>query len=142
MINPHLELQSLTSMCKGTIVEFLGIEYIEFGSDYITARMPVDNRTIQPLGLLHGGASVVLAETLGGVSANSCIDTEKQYCVGLEINANHLKVAHKGYVYGTSKPIHLGKKTHVWEIRITDEDDQLICISRMTLAILDKINHG
>lgn len=100
--------------------------------------MPVDKRTHQPMGLLHGGASVTLAETLGSVAATCCIDQDKQFCVGLEINANHLKSVRSGIVTGITKPLHLGKKTQVWEIRIMSEAQELVCISRLTVAVLDK----
>jgi 1,4-dihydroxy-2-naphthoyl-CoA hydrolase len=120
------------------MVKHLDIEFTEIGSDFISARMPVDHRTHQPYGLLHGGASVALAETLGSVSAHFCIDTNKQYCVGLEINANHIKSVRSGFVVGTSKPIHIGKSTQVWEIRIVTEQNELVCISRITMAVLDK----
>jgi 1,4-dihydroxy-2-naphthoyl-CoA hydrolase len=120
------------------MVIHLGIEFTSIGEDYIEAKMPVDHRTHQPMGLLHGGASVALAETLGSVGASCCIDMSKSYCVGLEINANHIKSVRSGYVIGIAKPIHLGKKTQVWEIRITNEQKELVCISRITMAILDK----
>ena len=136
--NPGTTVEALNKLAKNTLVEHLTIEFTEVGDDFITARMPVDHRTHQPHGLLHGGASVVLAETLGSVAANYCIDPEKQYAVGLEINANHLKGVRSGWVYGTSRAIHKGKTTQVWEIRITNEEDSLICISRITMAILEK----
>ena len=116
----------------------IGINFTEVGEDYICATMPVDNRTKQSYGMLHGGANVVLAETLGSVAANFTLDTERQYCVGLEINANHLKSARDGYVKGIARPVHLGKKTQVWEIKIYNSQDQLTCISRITMAVLDK----
>jgi 1,4-dihydroxy-2-naphthoyl-CoA hydrolase len=100
--------------------------------------MPVDQRTHQPYGLLHGGASVALAETLGSVAAHCSIDSARQYCVGLEINANHLKGVRSGFVSGTAKPLHVGKSTQVWEIRIVNEKNELVCISRITMAILSK----
>ena len=102
--------------------------------------MPVDKRTHQPLGLLHGGASVALAETLGSVAATLCVDTEKQFCVGLEINANHIRSVRDGFVTGVTKPIHIGKKTQVWEIRITTDGGDIVCVSRITMAVLDKRN--
>jgi 1,4-dihydroxy-2-naphthoyl-CoA hydrolase len=120
------------------MIEHLGIQFLEVGDDYIKARMPVDQRTIQPFGLLHGGASVALAETLGSVAANLCVDREKKICVGLEINANHTRPVTNGFVYGIAKPIHLGASTQVWEIRIQNEQEKLVCISRLTLAVLDK----
>ncbi len=100
--------------------------------------MPVDRRTQQPLRLLHGGASVALAETLGSVAATCCVDISKQYCVGLEINANHVKGVTSGYVIGTTRPVHVGKRTHIWEIRITTEQNELVCISRITMAVIDR----
>lgn len=120
------------------MVEHLGIEFTEVGEDYLVAKMPVDRRTHQPMGLLHGGASVALAETLGSVAATLTIDPSLQHCVGIEINANHIKGVRSGFVYGKTTPVHIGKKTQVWEIRITDDQQQLICISRITLAVIDK----
>ncbi len=125
-------------MCENTLVSHLGIEFTAIGEDYIEAKMPVDHRTHQPMGLLHGGASVALAETMGSVGAVCTLDNAKQYCVGLEINANHIKSARSGFVFGMARPIHLGKKTQVWEIKITNEQKELVCISRITMAILDK----
>ena len=119
------------------MIEHLGIELIEVGQDSLTGRMPVDHRTKQPFGLLHGGASVVLAETLGGLAANLCVD-DTQYCVGLEINANHIKSAKDGYVIGTARPIHIGGRTQIWEIKIVNEQEQLVCISRLTMAVMDR----
>ncbi len=115
----------------------LGIEFLEAGDDWLTARMPVDDRTRQPAGILHGGASLVLAETLASTAAYFCIDANLKMCVGLEINANHVRSVREGYVYGRASPLHMGRSTHVWEIRITDEQGRLVCISRCTLAILD-----
>jgi len=120
------------------MVSYLGITFTEITADRISATMPVDERTKQPMGLLHGGANVVLAETLGSIAASLTIDLSKQACVGLEINANHLKGVKSGLVTGTATPIHVGKSTQVWEIKIKNEQDQLCCISRITLAILDK----
>jgi 1,4-dihydroxy-2-naphthoyl-CoA hydrolase len=128
----------LNQMVRMTMVDHLGIEFLEVGDDYVKARMPVDRRTIQPFGLLHGGASVALAETLGSVAANLCVDIGKKICVGLEINANHLRPVTNGFVYGIARPVHVGATIQVWEIRILDEQDKLVCISRLTLAILDK----
>lgn len=131
-------LQQANKMCENTLVSHLGIEFTAIGEDYIEAKMPVDHRTHQPMGLLHGGASVALAETMGSVGAVCTLDNAKQYCVGLEINANHIKSARSGFVFGMARPIHLGKKTQVWEIKITNEQKELVCISRITMAILDK----
>ena len=125
-------------MSTHTMVEHLGIIFTGIGDNYIEATMPVDHRTHQPMGLLHGGASVVLAETLGSLAATCCLDPRQQYCVGLEINANHLKSTRSGVVKGRTTPIHIGKRTQVWEIRITNEQQELLCISRITLAVIDK----
>jgi len=123
-------------LVKGCMPEYLGIEITEVGEDYLMARMPVDHRTRQPYGLLHGGASVALAETLGSIGAAFVIDRTQFQCVGLEINANHIRGVREGFVTGTTRPLHLGKTTHVWEIRITDDRDKLVCVSRITVAIL------
>jgi 1,4-dihydroxy-2-naphthoyl-CoA hydrolase len=125
-------------MSANTMVSHLGIEFTETGSDFLVARMPVDARTHQPLGLLHGGASVALAETLGSVAATLCVNTETQYCVGLEINANHIKAVRSGFVYGRTRPVHIGKRTQVWQIEISNEQHELVCVSRLTLAVIDK----
>ncbi len=130
-------IESINQMSKNTLVEHLGIEITEIGDDYLMAKMPVDHRTHQPLGLLHGGASVALAETLGSISAMLTLNIKLQHCVGLEISANHIKSVRSGFVYGKTSPIHIGKRTQVWEIRITNEEKQLVCISKITMAILD-----
>jgi len=116
----------------------LGIEFIELGPDYLKGRMPVDERTRQPYGILHGGASVALAETLGSTGAVLTLDQDKQYAVGQEINANHVRPIASGYVFGTARPLHIGKRSHVWDIRIVDEKERLVCVSRLTVAILDR----
>ena len=128
----------LTGLGKNTMSEHLGIEWTEVGPDFIRARMPVDHRTQQPYGLLHGGASVALSETLGSVGAVMTIDQEKFIAVGLEINANHVRSARSGFVIGTARPLHRGATTQVWDIRIEDERGKLISISRLTVAILKK----
>lgn len=114
----------------------VGIEITEIGPDYLKGRMPVDARTRQPAGVLHGGMSVVLAETLGSWAASLTVDPEKHHCVGQEINANHIRAAADGWVHGTARPVHLGRTTQVWEIRIHNEADKLVCISRLTIAVL------
>ena len=134
-ITPTLE--DMQARCRETAVEHLGIEFLEVGDDYLKARMPVDNRTVQPARILHGGASVVLAETLGSVAANHCLRKDGQAGVGLEINANHIRSVTSGWVYGTSRPLHIGGSTQVWEIRIETEDGKLVCISRITMAVID-----
>ena len=131
-------VEDLKWMTQGTMVEHLGIEFLEIGEDSLRARMPVDRRTIQPAGLLHGGASATLAETLGSMAATLCLDPESKQCVGLEINANHIRPVRSGWVTGVARPVHIGSTTQVWEIRITDEREKLVCISRLTLAILDR----
>jgi len=129
------ELQSLGDNTMGA---HIGIEFTEIGENYLKAKMPVDHRTVQPYGILHGGASAVLAETLGSVASSLMIDRAQQYCVGLEINANHIRSARSGFVYGTVTPLHLGRSTHVWDIKILDEQDKLVCVSRLTVAILQQ----
>ncbi len=123
---------------QNTMVDHLGIEFLEVSPQLIKAKMPVDHRTVQPFRILHGGASVALAETIGSIAAQMNIDQEKYMAVGLDINANHIRSARKGFVYGVSNPLHIGKSTHVWEIKITDEDDKLVCISRLTMSIIEK----
>lgn len=133
--NKQLQLTDFSEWGKNTLGEHIGIEFIELGDNYLIARMPVDQRTHQPYGLLHGGASVALAETLGSVGAALVIDHSKFLALGVEINANHLKSARSGFVYGKATPIHIGGTIHVWEIKISDDQQQLICISRITVAI-------
>jgi len=123
---------------KNNMVGNLGIEFLEIKKEYLLAKMPVDERTTQPMGILHGGASVSLAETLGSIGSACFIDQEKQICVGLEINANHIRSIREGYVYGRATPLHIGRSTHIWEIKIATEEEKLVCISRITVAILDK----
>lgn len=136
--NDKLSLEDLATLGKGTMGEYIGIEFTEVGETYIKATMPVDYRTIQPYGLLHGGASCVLAETVGSIASALVIDQKKFICVGLEINANHIRSARSGVVTARATPFHLGKTTHVWDIRIADTNDQLVCVSRLTVAILEK----
>lgn len=121
-----------------TMATVLGIEWISIGNDFIEAKMPVDHRTIQPYGLLHGGASCALAETMGSVASALVIDHTRFLSVGIEINANHVRSAREGYVYGKVTPLHLGSTTHVWDIRITDEQQKLVCVSRLTVAIIKR----
>lgn len=123
---------------RGTMGEYLAIEWMEVGENYLKARLPVDDRTKQPYGLLHGGASCVLAETIGSMASAMVIDHSKFYCVGLEINANHISSAKDGYVTGTVTPLHLGSTTHVWDIKIHDVNGKLVCVSRLTVAILKR----
>lgn len=131
-------VEKLNALGKNTISEVLGMEFTEIGDNYLIAKMPVDKRTHQPYGLLHGGASVVLAETLGSVASMLMVDHETQACVGLEINANHVRGIKSGWVYGKTTPIHVGRSTQVWQINITNERKQLICTSRITMAVIKK----
>jgi 1,4-dihydroxy-2-naphthoyl-CoA hydrolase len=134
----NLEKFTALQLGKGTMGAFLGIEWCGLGPDYLQARMPVDERTKQPYGLLHGGASCVLAETIGSVASALVTDHRAFYCVGLEINANHIRSAREGFVTGTARPLHLGATTHVWDIKILDAQDKLICVSRLTVAIIKR----
>ena len=120
------------------MVEHLGIELTELGPNYLCGKMPVDHRTHQPMGLLHGGASVALAETLGSIAAQLQVDQSKYACVGLEINANHIKGVRSGFVYGKATPVHLGRSNQVLEIKITNEAEDLVCLSRITMAVIEK----
>lgn len=131
-------LEEVQQRGTGTMVEHIGITITGVGDDFLKGTMPVDHRTIQPMGILHGGASVALAETLGSIAANLVVDSEKKYCVGLGINANHIRAAKKGTVTGIAKPLHVGSSTQVWSIEITDEKNELVCVSRLTMAVLER----
>lgn len=133
-----LSPSDLSALSDRTIAETLDIKFTEVGKDFIKATMPVDHRTHQPYGLLHGGASCVLAETLGSIASGHVIDPEKFICVGIEINANHIRSVRSGLVTGITMPIHIGNSTHVWDIKIFDGREKLVCISRLTVAILKK----
>jgi 1,4-dihydroxy-2-naphthoyl-CoA hydrolase len=135
---PGLTPAQLQPLGDHTMGQHLGIEFTEVGEDFLKGRMPVDHRTRQPYGLLHGGASVSLAETLGSVASAFVVDRSQYNAVGLEINANHLRGVREGFVTGVARPLHLGKTTHVWDIRIHDEKDKLVCVSRLTVAIIKK----
>jgi len=130
------DLAHLNAMRKNTICDVLDITFDAYDDQSITASMVVDHRTHQPFGLLHGGASVVLAETLGSMASYLCIDTKKFYCVSLEVNANHLRGVRSGRVSAVAKPVHMGRTTHVWDIRLTDDNGKLNCISRLTIAVV------
>ncbi|HEY85383.1 MAG TPA: hotdog fold thioesterase [Chloroflexi bacterium] len=138
MIKIPASLEALQSIAQNTMSAHLGIEFTGVGADFVSAKMPVDQRTKQPFGILHGGASVALAETLGSVASSLCIDLNKAYPVGLEINANHIRSVSEGYVYGSARPLHLGRRTHVWDIQIVNEDKKLVCVSRLTVMIVAK----
>ncbi|HET8898072.1 MAG TPA: hotdog fold thioesterase [Rhodanobacteraceae bacterium] len=130
------DLEQINGWSRNTLMEPLGIRITAFGDDWLAGTMPVDQRTHQPYGILHGGASVALAETLGSTAAMLCCDPSTSRAVGLEINANHLRAVRSGLVTGTARPLHIGRSTQVWEIRITDETDRLTCVSRLTCAVV------
>ncbi|MCW8796275.1 MAG: hotdog fold thioesterase [Chlorobium sp.] len=127
-----------TQIIDGQMARHLGIEMTEIGLDYMIAKMPVDHRTIQRIGIMHGGASLALAETVGSIAASYCIDRDNFFIVGQEINANHIRSVREGFVHAKATPLHLGKSSHVWDIRITNDDGKLVCVSRFTVAILKK----
>jgi 1,4-dihydroxy-2-naphthoyl-CoA hydrolase len=137
-MNINEALQKINEFQKNTITDVLGIEITDIGSDYICGKMPVDERTIQPFGLLHGGASAVLAESLGSIAGGMQVNRETQTVVGVEINCNHLRSARGGWVFGKATPIKIGRKIHVWNIEIKNEDNKLVAVSRLTLAVIDK----
>jgi 1,4-dihydroxy-2-naphthoyl-CoA hydrolase len=129
-------IEDLNANRHGTLIGHLGISFTEIGDDFIRGTMPVDTRTVQPYGLLHGGASVALAETLGSMGAAMCVNTEEYQVVGQEINANHVRAARSGLVMGTARAVHLGGRTHVWSIDIVNDAQKLVCISRITMAVI------
>ena len=120
------------------MTKFLGMEYTELGENHICGKMPVTEKCHQPFGVLHGGASVVFAESLGSLASNLIVDQSKQYCVGLDINANHIKGVKDGFIFGKATAVHIGKRTHIWQIDITNEQNQMVCSSRLTVAVIDK----
>ena len=130
-------LESLAKIHDGTAVAHLGIEFIEVGDDFLVARMPTDHRTVQPYATIHGGVSLVLAETLGSCAAIACVDRTRFRVFGQEINANHLRPNYEGWVTGTTRPVHLGRRSHVWAIEIVNAAGKLTCISRITMAVTD-----
>lgn len=132
----NITLEEMNALNTNTMAEFLEMKWEEIGDDYLRLSMPVSNKNKQPYGFLHGGASCVLAETIGSVASAIVIDTEKFYCVGIEINANHLRSVTQGVVTARCQPLHLGKSTHVWDIKIYDELEKMFCVSRLTVAIL------
>jgi 1,4-dihydroxy-2-naphthoyl-CoA hydrolase len=129
---------ALNALSRNTLLEQLDIRFTEVGDDYLVATMPVDARTHQPFGLLHGGASAVLSESLGSSGANCCLDMASEYAVGLEINANHVRAVRQGMVTGRARPVHIGRRTHVWETRVEDDAGRLVCVSRLTLAVMPR----
>lgn len=135
---PILSLDELNALSHKTMAAAMDISFTEIGENYLKAQMPVNDNSRQPYGLLHGGASAALAETIGSVAASLCIDKERYICVGLEINCNHIRGKKEGVVTATATPLHIGASTHVWDIKIHDEREKLICVSRLTVAILKK----
>jgi len=131
-------VEDLNGSRQGTLIETLGILFTEVGADFVRGTMPVDVRTVQPYGLLHGGASVALAETLGSMGAAMCVDADEYQVVGQEINANHVRAARSGLVTGTARAVHLGGRTHVWSIDIVNDAQKLVCISRITMAVIKR----
>jgi uncharacterized protein (TIGR00369 family) len=131
-----ISLTLVNDRAKNSMSEYLGIEFTELGDDYLTAEMPVDHRTKQPIGIMHGGASCVLAETVGSTAANYCVDQTQSYCVGIDINTNHLRAAREGRVIAVAKPFHLGSSTQVWGIEIKNEEGKLVSVNRLTMAVL------
>ena len=137
-MNKNKALQKLNDFQKNTITELLGIEITDFGPDYFCGKMPVDHRTVQPYGLLHGGASAVLAESLGSIAGGMQVNRDTQTVVGVEINCNHLRSARDGWVYGKAIPVKIGRKIQVWNIEIKNDDGKMVAVSRLTLAVIDK----
>ena len=136
MFSQNIDLNKVNQFSKNCMVGHLGIEIIKIGKNYIKGKMPVDKRTTQPFGLLHGGASVAFSETLGSFGSGLICKENGKKVVGIEINANHIKSITKGYVYGKAIPVHVGRRIHVWESRISDKNDNMISISRLTVAVL------
>ncbi|OGO92676.1 MAG: esterase [Coxiella sp. RIFCSPHIGHO2_12_FULL_42_15] len=134
----NIDIEKAQQRSKGTMLDWLGIEFTEVGDNHLSAKMPVDHRTHQPLGIMHGGASCVLAESVGSTAANYCVNQLKQYCVGLDINTNHIRAIRSGYVFATAKPFHLGSTTQVWHIEIRNAENQLISVNRLTMAVLNR----
>jgi 1,4-dihydroxy-2-naphthoyl-CoA hydrolase len=132
-----VSVEEMNARGERTLLRALGIRFTEIGEDFLRGTMPVDERTHQPYGVLHGGASVVLAETLGSTGANLCVDSARHFCLGQEINANHLRSVRQGLVTGTARPVHLGGRSQVWSIEIRDAAGALVCISRLTVAVLE-----
>ena len=134
----EFSIEDLNRRGKKTMIEFLDIEFTEIGDDFLKATMPVNDRTKQPIGILHGGANMVLAETIASVAANSVVDSTQFYCVGLEINANHIRSVKEGLVTAVTSPVHLGRTTQIWQINIFDEAGKQTCISRMTASVISR----
>ena len=134
----QFSIDEVRELQRGTMGAYLGIEFVTIGPDHLDARMPVNEHTVQPHGILHGGASVALAETLGSVGGSMVVDPERYRVVGQEINANHLRPVREGHVHGTARPIHLGRRSQIWAIEIADDRKRLVCVSRLTLAVIER----
>lgn len=133
-----VSVEEMNRRGKGTLSDHLGIVFTEVGDDYLAATMPVESKTMQPIGMLHGGATCVLAETVGSAAANYCVDQKLKVCVGLDININHVRAVRSGTVTGIAHPFHLGKSTQVWEIKVWNEQKLLVAVSRLTMAVIEK----
>jgi 1,4-dihydroxy-2-naphthoyl-CoA hydrolase len=138
VIRKDITPEIINSKYNKYLTELIGIEYTDIGEDYICGKMPVDDRTKQPFGILHGAASVVLAESLGSIGSNMIVDLDKYYCVGQAVDASHIRPMTEGFVYGRATCIHNGKKTHIWEIKITNEEGKLVCVSKLTVAVIKR----
>jgi len=137
-----LTIADISLLGKQSMSDYIGIEWKELGEDFLKASMPVDHRTKQPYGLLHGGASCVLAESIGSLASAMVVNHSRYYCVGLEINANHIRSARDGFVTGIARPLHIGSSTHVWDIKIYDGNEKLVCVSRLTVAVIARKDNG
>ena len=137
-MNKEKILEKMSNLNQNTMATAIGLELTDIGNDYVCGKIPIDKRTIQPFGFLHGGASVALAETLGSLAGQMQVDPEREIVLGIEINANHIKSVKEGWVYGKASPIKIGKKNQVWEIQIADAEKNMVCISRLTLAVIKK----
>lgn len=133
-----ITVEMANERAKNSMSEYLGIIFTAVGDDFLEARMPVDHRTKQPIGIMHGGASCVLAETVGSTAANYCVDQKASYCVGLDINTNHIRSAREGFVIGVARPFHIGRTTQVWSIEIKDEAGKLVSVNRLTMAVMQR----
>jgi 1,4-dihydroxy-2-naphthoyl-CoA hydrolase len=135
-------MEELRDLVKNTMAEVVGFEPMEVGDDFLRGRLPVDHRTRQPYGILHGGATVMLVETVASIAAHYCVDTGRYRTVGLEVNGNHLRQVREGHVHATARPLHLGKKTQVWDVRVVDDQDNLVHVGRLTVAVIERRPEG
>jgi 1,4-dihydroxy-2-naphthoyl-CoA hydrolase len=133
-----ISLEEINARAKNSLSDHLGITFVEVGDDFLTARMPIASEIMQPMGIMHGGASAALAETVASAAANYCVDPTKKVCVGLELNINHIRPMYSGHIDAIARPLHLGKTTQVWDIKIYEPGHKLVSVSRLTLAVVDK----